>query len=546
MFTATMFRHPSTRAALVATAACLALVAGCGNRVDHDRVVAVGNGYGPVDATQDNQSAIVPGVADPGVGAVAPGALAAGASGPGAAAPGAVAPGAASPAAGGVPTGASGTKAGPTSREPGTTNPQDAACSAALSPIVLGQTLASSGLVGAAIAGLRTGLAVWAKDVNARGGVQCHPIQLIQLDDASDSARVSANWNSMVHDRGAVALVGTGVPVANAALRSAAERDKVPVVGGDLTVEDWLQSPYLFSTGGSPLTAYDGSVIDAAKAIGGAVKAGMIYCVEASICTSLKNNFPKSVQRAGVTQGPIVAVSLTQPDFTSECQQLKAAGVNLLWIGTDGSAAIRAVRSCASLSYFPVIATGSIAVSAAAAADGGLRRNTTYLGTQIVPYTVTDVPAVKAYLDAMQRYAPTAVVEETALFGWAAGKMFEVALSKVAAKARAGEVTTAMVLEGLWKVKNEKLQGLGPGVSFTEGKPATNADCYYGLKLDVNGFSAVNGSKPTCFGANAKLENSAPAAPARSQPEAAASQNLAILSGSTTPRQSNGRRQTAH
>jgi hypothetical protein len=82
---------------------------------------------------------------------------------------------------------------------------------ATVAPVVLGQTLATSGSVGAAIGGLRNGLAVWAKDINARGGLQCHPVQLIQCDDESDSARVTANWNAMIHDRGAVAMVGAGV-----------------------------------------------------------------------------------------------------------------------------------------------------------------------------------------------------------------------------------------------------------------------------------------------------------------------------------------------
>ena len=37
---------------------CAALVAGCGgNRVNHDRVVAVGNGYGPA-ASDENKSLI--------------------------------------------------------------------------------------------------------------------------------------------------------------------------------------------------------------------------------------------------------------------------------------------------------------------------------------------------------------------------------------------------------------------------------------------------------------------------------------------------------
>jgi branched-chain amino acid transport system substrate-binding protein len=373
------------------------------------------------------------------------------------------------------------------------------ACAQPLAPVQLGQTLATSGLVGATIGGLRNGLAVWVKDLNARGGLQCHPVQLTQLDDGSDPARVTANWNAMIHDRGAVAMVGGGVPIAIAALRTAAERDRVPVVGGDVTAEDWVRSPYLFPTGGAPLTSYDGGVIEAAKQAPGPRKAGLLYCVEASICTGLKTNYPHSAERAGAALGPIQAVSLTQPDYTSECQLMKAAGVNTLFLGLDGSASIRAVRSCASLNYFPAISMGAIGLSAAAAADAGLRRNKTFLGSGVVPYTTTDTPGIRAFHAATLRYAPSTPEDQQTLLGWAAGKLLEAALAKVSGRARAGPITTAMVLDGLWQLKNEKLDGLSPGATFAKGVPARAIDCYYGLRLDERGFGAVNGSKPVCF-----------------------------------------------
>lgn len=522
---------------------CLSLLAACGNRVDHDAVVAVGNGYGPVDAARDNQAAAnVPGTTSAGAatGAVNPGVAAPGTAG-GSTAPGAVAPGQPTPAGG-----SSGTSTQPGKPSAGTagatggnvTGSASTPCTKPLAPIVLGQTLASSGLVGAAISGLRTGLAVWAKDVNARGGVQCHPIQLIQLDDASDPARVSANWNTLVKDRGAVAVVGAGVPIAIAALRSSAERDRVPVVGGDITAVDWTQSPYLFPTGGAPLTSYDGALVEAAKAASGTDKTGIFYCVEASICTGLKNNFPKSSERAGAQVGPILAVSLTQPDFTSECQTMKAAGVNVLFFGLDGSASIRATRSCASLNYFPTIATGGIAVSAQAAADEGLRRNGTYLGSGIVPFTMTDLPAMVAFHDAMKRYAPTATEDQQGLLGWAAGKLFEAALSKVTDKARSGDVTTDLILNGLWQLKDEKLGGLSPGATFTKGAGAKYVDCYYPLKLSKDGFSAPLGSKPFCYGGSAKSSGGAASQPDRGQAVALApsSQPESSRSGRRRPR----------
>jgi branched-chain amino acid transport system substrate-binding protein len=311
----------------------------------------------------------------------------------------------------------------------------------------------------------------------------------------------------MVHDQGAVAMVGAGVPIAMAALRTAAERDRVPVVGGDVTAVDWVQSPYLFPMGGAPLTAVDGGTIEAVKIAPKPAKAGIFYCVEAAICTDLKNNFPKGVDRAGAALGPVLAVSLTQPDFTSECQTMKAAGVNVIFLGLDGSAGIRAARSCASLDYYPVMATGSLSVSAAAAADPGLRRNRSFMGSGLVPYTTSDSPGIQAFHAAMSRWAPTAAQEQQSLLGWAAGKLFEAALAQVSAKARAGDVTTAMVLDGLWQLKGETLDGLGPGATFTKNAPAKAIDCYYGLRLDDTGFHAVNGSTPTCFGADKKLED---------------------------------------
>jgi branched-chain amino acid transport system substrate-binding protein len=385
----------------------------------------------------------------------------------------------------------------------------------------LGQTLASSGLVGASIGGLRTGLAVWAKDVNARGGVQCHPVEVTSLDDGSDPSRVAANWNTLVNVKGAVALLGVGTPVGSAALRSSAERDKVPVVGADLNAEDYFTSPYIFPQGGLPLTAYDGAYLMAAKQAGAGGTAGLIYCVEITICTGVKNNHIKAAGRAGLKLGPVQAASLTQPDYSAECQSMKQGGVTVLFLALDGSGSVRAARSCASVGFHPAIATSAIAVSAQAAADPTLRQAGLFLGTNNVPF-MTDNPAAVEFRAAMTRYAPTALLEEQALFGWASGKLFEAALSKVADRARSGDVTTEMVLDGLWQLKNEKLGGLGPGVTFPRGKPAIAPDCFYGLKLGTDGFSAPIGANPVCFDKNGKAEGSgAPSSVAFHDPAAA-------------------------
>lgn len=478
----------------------LALAVGCGTQVDDARIEAVGNGYNaPVVAGGDSAAPPGTGTVDTGIGAVAPGAVnnpAAAGAGPAAAGAGTASAG---PAAAG---GAAGTGAKPTvgaAAGPAVaTDPSQAPCTKALSPIILGQTLATSGLIGSTIGNLRQGVALWAKAVNARGGVQCHPVQVTSLDDGSDSARVASNWNTL-KAKGMIAMIGGGEPITIGALRASAERDKIPVVGGDLVALDWQQSQYLFPQGGDSLTAYDGATIEAAKHTAGAKVGGIVYCVEASVCTDIKNNFPNSARLAGLTVSVSKAVSLTQSDFTAECQAFKDSKTDIVWLALDGSGNTRFARSCAQLNYFPQLATSAIGIPPAAAGDPALQKNTVYLGGQNVPFPTTDTAGAQEFHAALKQFLPTFTPDGNTMAGFASGKLFEAALAKVAATARAGDVTTAMVLDGLWQIKNETLNGLSPSITFTKGGLPKLPRCYFVLLLNSNGVTAPQGSKLNCI-----------------------------------------------
>ncbi len=371
-------------------------------------------------------------------------------------------------------------------------------CDRPLSPIILGQTLATSGIIGASVGNARQGLQIWAKDVNSRGGVQCHPVQVISLDDGSDSARVASNFNTL-RERGAVAILGAAQPITSGALRASAERAEVPVIGGDIVTMDWYESEYMFPQGGHPLVTYEGVTVAAARSRPENKVGGLMYCVEASICTGIRNHFPAMAARAGLTVGGSKAVSLTQSDFTAECQAFKNAKVDVVWLVLDGSANTRVARSCASLNYFPVMATSAVGIPPAAAADPALQKNTVYLGAQNVPFDTADSPGAKAFQAALKQYAPNFVPDQNTMYGWASGKLFEAAMAKVADRATAGEVTTQMVLDGLWQLKNEKLDGLALGLTFTKGSTAKVPPCYWILLLDARGVTSPFGSRMDCF-----------------------------------------------
>lgn len=480
-------------------------VAACGTQVSEQRLAAGAGSLGAQSATDPQTAAAAgqgPVTGTTGTGAV-PGAGAAAGIGTGLATAAGSATGTGTGTAPGAGT-ANGSGVAGTANKPGAAGTGVSAtgpaspCSTTLAPIRLGQTLVSSGLVGAVLGNLRAGLALWVADVNARGGVQCHPIELYAMDDGSDPARVQQNYNTLVNDKKVIAMVGVGTPVADTASQSSAERLKVPVVGGDLTSTMWTNSPYIFPQGSAIIPAFAGGVREAALSKGGK-RGGLMYCVEATICSSQNAAWEYITKNAGVAKGLSKAVSITQSDYTADCQAMKDDGVDVLFTSVDGSATSRIARSCNALNYFPVLAAPGVAVNPAAAADPLIQKFTLFQGVANAPFPTTDTKALKEFHAGVDRFAPGAALDQPYLQGWLAGKLFEAAMAKVSTEARQGAVTTAMVLKGLGQIKNETLDGAAAPLTFTPGKPAPLVECYFTLKIDTKGTTAPNGSAKHCF-----------------------------------------------
>ncbi len=73
--------------------------------------------------------------------------------------------------------------------------------------------------------------------------------------------------------------------------------------------------------------------------------------------------------------------------------------------------------------------------------------------------------------------------------------MFEAALNAVGSELRDRAVTTADVLAGLYKLKNETLGGLVAPLNFTKGQPSPIVACYWAIGVKEGGFYAPFGSE---------------------------------------------------
>lgn len=397
----------------------------------------------------------------------------------------------------GTTSGGSTTTKGSTSGAVGASG--EAPCTSSGAPIALGQTGAFSGFLGPSIGGSRNGLAAWAAEVNARGGIQCHPVQLYQLDDGSNPAKTSSNVQDLVQNKHVVAMVGPDVPITIAAYRSAIDPTGIPTVGGDLITPDWNTDPLLYPQGTAAYPGYAGA-IRATAAFAKTSKFGLLYCVEASICSGIHDRISYFEQKAGVKFVSQQSISLTQTDFTSECQNAKNAGAQSLFLAMDGSAMTRLFRSCAAIGYRPPSGTTGIAIAPNSGSDPNVQEATITLNQPVASFSNTNILGVQHFLAAMNQYAPNAPVDNPAVDGYAAGKLFEAALKQVAAKARGGAVTSAMIIEGLNKLRGETLEGLAPSpISFFTGKPHTPIECYFTVFISKKGFTDPNNGKPSCL-----------------------------------------------
>ena len=374
----------------------------------------------------------------------------------------------------------------------------NAPCLKVLDPVVIGQTAPSSGIIGASTFNMRAGLALWDQAVNAAGGIQCHPVQLYQMDDAADPARVTSNLNELVNNKHAIAIVGAGVPTTFAAAKRFAEQNKVPFIGGDMIETPWFASPWFFPQGGGPLAAYAGATKEAAEKAG-TKKVGLIYCVEAAICGTINENFEAMAKASGLEVVLRKVSSITSPDYTAECQALKEAGAQAVFVALEGSGDARFARSCLSLGYAPPVATSALSVSAEAALDPNFRKLGVFLGTGNAPYQADDTLGGRLFTAAYDKFAPGSSLDQNTISQWTSGKLFEKAVANVYQQARSGPITREMVLEGLWMMKNEKLDGLSPGVTFNKNAPPDANNCYALLNLTTSGYTAPKGSKFYCF-----------------------------------------------
>ena len=335
----------------------------------------------------------------------------------------------------------------------------------------------------------------WAAWINANGGINGHPVQVIVLDDKGDPATAQADGQQFASDGVAAIIVSSDNLVS--AFDGAAIAKGNPLIGGPSDENDWYAKAGMFPTMTGIVNGLAAQVAVAAK-YGHARKFANLYCAEVAACAQANPILQGAAKAAGIGYTQL-AVSYTAPSYTAQCLQLKQEGVVYDQHNFTTAAAVRFVQNCQAQGYFPTWGSSEQSIGAAYAS---LSNFTAYGPAYAFP-SVASSATVDQFRSAMQKYASGSNWREgTASFTWDGLQTLAQAVKDENIPA-ATAVTAADVTAGLYSFKNQNLGGLlANGLTYTKDKPfgITANACYFVVGMKDGQTTAPAGLTPQCLG----------------------------------------------
>jgi branched-chain amino acid transport system substrate-binding protein len=360
------------------------------------------------------------------------------------------------------------------------------------SPVVLGNIGTFNGFVGQSVVGYQQMLGVWQKWVNAHGGLNGHPVQVISQNDNGDPSVALTIAKKMVEQDHILAFFDPFLLFDFAPITSYAASVHIPIVGGDGLNPAWGSTAIAF-----PATAPLAAIAHAGNkfaAQGGAKKIGVLYCLETpDICGKYNDSIKAQAGRSGVSIAYDGSMSLTSASYTSQCINAQSAGVKMLWVVGDGPTVSRVAQSCNAQGFHPRYAVVSLATTPTLPSVPGLENAIIPAGT--FPSQVSDSQATRDYHTAVNQYAPNLA---TGLDGptsnvWASG-----ALMVAASRYLSSKPTTAALFKGLYAIHNNNLGGLTVPLTFHKGGFPTLGTCAFMSGIHNGQYTAPTGSSLVC------------------------------------------------
>jgi len=332
------------------------------------------------------------------------------------------------------------------------------------------------------------------KAINARGGLNGHPVRQILYDDGGDPARNRAQVQDAVERQHAIAFFVEAAPLSAKGTIPYIESKGIPVVGTSLSDAWDYESPMYFPQASADRPMIYGSVAGAAQQLvpAGKTKLAVAYCAEAEQCAWLEKAAAEYAPKLGFQVVYDSPVSFAQPDYTASCLAARNAGAQVVAVFADTNSVSRYATSCARQGFRPAFFVAAPTLADRFKDDPNI--DSFASGVNVFPFFQSGTPATDEYREALRLQGggkiPAGVGTAT---GWVAGKLLE--------KAGAGmpePPTTAAILKGLWSLQNDDLGGITHALTFAQGKTAPRVACWFNVATKGGAWISPDGFQRHC------------------------------------------------
>jgi branched-chain amino acid transport system substrate-binding protein len=357
------------------------------------------------------------------------------------------------------------------------------------SPVTVGVICSCSGPFGSTVSQAYIVVQDWAKSVNAAGGLNGHPVTLVEKDNGSVAGTALTDAQSVISAKPAAII---DLDILDQVWSKAASAAKIPVIGGNFSVEPYYTDPNWYPSGQTN-DSITYSVIATAKQAG-ATNLADLYCAESVQCQQGVALIKAAGQQQGVPVVYSASIAGVAPNYTAQCLAAKQAGVKAIFVGDSISIIARVASDCNKQGYDPIWVTEGTGFQDLALTAPGLNKNL-WSPYPLLPYYST-ASAVTAMNTVLDKYSPglrtnPQTWSEFAVQAWTAGLVLAQGVKNSGVTASQA-VTPALVTTGLDKVSNDTLGGFAPPLTFTAGKPHP-VDCWYVGRVQNGKASQVGG-----------------------------------------------------
>ena len=219
-------------------------------------------------------------------------------------------------------------------------------------PILVGAAMPQSGILADIAADLRKALLLWQDEVNAGGGLLGRRVELLLLDDRSESSAIPKLYEQLIREHKADLLIGPLGSAASLGAAAVAERNRRVLINATGAARSVHRSGlrYVFQTV-TPLSAYGAGPFELAHGL--AIKRVMLLSRDEPGAREMAKLAQEGAAAAGLATGEVEIYAPGSTDFAPQVARARASGAEG-WIAFGLSQdAAQMVRNFRRLGFAP-------------------------------------------------------------------------------------------------------------------------------------------------------------------------------------------------